>query len=154
MQHALFSSKFLGSRKYKLRCNKSCEKKKKNFFSSYFVSSNMSIRTMATRSLNALPNLPTKFTKALPGDIYTTNVTEDNKTNLMRTPRPVHGAVYSHVYPETAPDPIVLAISKPACQEIDLDIAQQEEFATVFSGNKILTGTRPWSLCYAGHQFG
>ncbi|KAI7891003.1 uncharacterized protein EV154DRAFT_509707 [Mucor mucedo] len=116
----------------------------------------MSIRAMTSRSINSLPSLPTKFTKALPGDIYTTNVSQDNQTNLMRTPRPVHGAVYSHVFPETAPDPVVLAISKPACQEIELDFSedQQKDFAEVFSGNRVLPGTRPWSLCYAGHQFG
>ncbi|KAG2232736.1 hypothetical protein BDF21DRAFT_358938 [Thamnidium elegans] len=113
----------------------------------------MSIRNMTTRSLKSLPNVPTKFTKCLPGDIYTTNVTDENQPNIMRTPRPVHGAVYSHVYPEKAPDPIVLAISKPACQAIDLDITD-EDFADVFSGNKVLPDTRPWSLCYAGHQFG
>ncbi|KAI8364330.1 hypothetical protein EDC96DRAFT_444231 [Choanephora cucurbitarum] len=74
----------------------------------------------------------------------------------MRTPRPVHNAVYSHVYPEHAPDPQVLAVSKPALQQIGLDeeVSKTEEFVSVFSGNKILPETRPWSLCYAGHQFG
>lgn len=114
----------------------------------------MSIRNMTTRSLKSLPNVPTKFTKCLPGDIYTTNVTEENQPNIMRTPRPVHGAVYSHVYPEQAPDPLVLAISKPACRAIDLDATDEKDFADVFSGNSVLPDTRPWSLCYAGHQFG
>lgn len=112
---------------------------------------------MATRSLEQLPTLPTKFTKSLPCDIYTANVTEANQTNLMRTPRPVHGAVYSHVYPETAPDPALLAVSEPACRDLDLDPAQvkkDEDFVSIFSGNKVLPETRPWSLCYAGHQFG
>jgi uncharacterized protein YdiU (UPF0061 family) len=119
----------------------------------------MSIRKMATRSIESLPSIPTKFTKSLPCDIYTANVTEANQTNLMRAPRPVHGAVYSHVYPEQAPDPKLLAISKPACQELDLDpneLVKNEgqEFTSIFSGNKILPEARPWSLCYAGHQFG
>jgi uncharacterized protein YdiU (UPF0061 family) len=112
---------------------------------------------MATRSIESLPSLPTKFTKSLPCDIYTANVTEANQTNLMRQPRPVHGAVYSHVFPEQAPDPAVLAISKPACQDLELDpteLTRNEEFLSVFSGNKVLPETRPWSLCYAGHQFG
>lgn len=117
----------------------------------------MNIRKMA-RSLEQLPSLPTKFTKSLPCDIYTANVTEANQTNLMRTPRPVHGAVYSHVYPETAPDPALLAVSEPACRDLEIDPAQvnsnKEEFVSIFSGNKILSETRPWSLCYAGHQFG
>ncbi|KAI9359074.1 hypothetical protein BD770DRAFT_386562 [Pilaira anomala] len=113
----------------------------------------MSIRTMS-RSLKSLPKIPTVLTNVLPGDIYTTNVSEENQPNLMRTPRPVHGAVYSHVIPEKAPDPVLLAISKPACQTIDLEFNDEQEFADVFSGNKILPDTCPWSLCYAGHQFG
>lgn len=117
----------------------------------------MSIRKMATRSLESLPFIPSKFTKSLPCDIYTANVTEANQSNLMRSPRPVHGAVYSHVYPEQAPDPKILAISKPACEELELDPVEltNNDIATaILSGNKILTETRPWSLCYAGHQFG
>jgi uncharacterized protein YdiU (UPF0061 family) len=114
---------------------------------------------MVTRSLESLPSLPTKFTKSLPCDIYTANITEKSKTNLMRTPRPVHKAVYSHVYPETAPDPRLLAISKPACRDLDLDPVEvtnehAQDFVSIFSGNKILPDTQPWSLCYAGHQFG
>ncbi|KAI8991523.1 hypothetical protein BDF20DRAFT_831558 [Mycotypha africana] len=79
----------------------------------------------------------------------------------MRTPRPVHKAVYSHVYPEKAPDPVLLAISTPACEKLELnpvdikaDRQKEEEFVSIFSGNKILPDTRPWSLNYAGHQFG
>ncbi|OBZ89647.1 hypothetical protein A0J61_02301 [Choanephora cucurbitarum] len=116
----------------------------------------MNIRAMATRTLESLPSVPTKFTKSLPCDIYTANITETAKTNLMRTPRPVHNAVYSHVYPEHAPDPQLLAVSKPALQQIGLDeeVTKTEEFVSVFSGNKTLPDTCPWSLCYAGHQFG
>lgn len=117
----------------------------------------MSIHKMITRSLESLPSLPTKFTKSLPCDIYTANVTETTNHRLMRTARPVHGAVYSHVYPEQAPNPTLLAISKPACEDLELDYEEafkSEEFLSVFSGNKILPGTKPWSLCYAGHQFG
>lgn len=115
----------------------------------------MNIRNMVTRSLESLPSLPIKFTKSLPCDIYTTNVTETANHRLMRTTRPVHGAVYSHVYPEHAPDPTLLAYSKLSCQDLELDPDQiDEDFVSVFSGNKILPGTKPWSLCYAGHQFG
>lgn len=112
---------------------------------------------MVTRSLESLPSLPTKFTKSLPCDIYTANVTETANHRLMRTARPVHGAVYSHVYPEHAPDPTLLAISKAACKDLEIDpeqMSNDEEFVSVLSGNKILPGTKPWSLCYAGHQFG
>ncbi|GAN03711.1 conserved hypothetical protein [Mucor ambiguus] len=117
-----------------------------------------SVFKTTSRTLESLPSKPTKFTKSLPCDIYTAKVTETNQTNLMRTPRPVHGAVYSHVYPEKAPDPRLLALSKPACNDLDLDandlLNDSEKFVSIFSGNEILPDTRPWSLCYAGHQFG
>ncbi|KAI9476100.1 MAG: hypothetical protein EXX96DRAFT_575770 [Benjaminiella poitrasii] len=118
----------------------------------------MNICKMVARSLESLPSIPTKFTKSLPCDIYTASVTEAEQTSLMRTPRPVHNAVYSHVYPESAPDPTLLAISKTACQSLDLDpneiTKDDQPFVSVFSGNRTLPDTRPWSLCYAGHQFG
>lgn len=115
--------------------------------------------TKMMRTLESLPSLPTKFTKSLPVDIYTANVTETNTNNLMRTPRHVLNAVYSHVIPESAPDPVLLGMSKKACEDLDLDYNDlvqhhKEESAQVFSGNRLLKGTRPWSLCYAGHQFG
>ncbi|KAI9274248.1 hypothetical protein BY458DRAFT_434677 [Sporodiniella umbellata] len=75
----------------------------------------------------------------------------------MRTPRKVFGAVYSHVIPENSPNPKLLAISESACQELDLDYLStltDPESTLVFSGNTVLENTRPWSLCYAGHQFG
>ncbi|CEP17535.1 hypothetical protein [Parasitella parasitica] len=113
---------------------------------------------MTSRKLESLPSVPAKFTKALPCDIYTAQVTETNQTNLMRTTRPVHRAVYSHVYPETTPDPRLLALSKPACNDLDLDaneiLEDSQKFVSIFSGNEIMPNTRPWSLCYAGHQFG
>ncbi|KAI8638502.1 hypothetical protein BD408DRAFT_477614 [Parasitella parasitica] len=113
---------------------------------------------MTRRKLESLPSVPAKLTKSLPCDIYTAKVTETNQTNLMRTARPVHKAVYSYVYPEIAPDPRLLALSKPACNDLDLDaneiLDDPQKFVSIFSGNKILPDTRPWSLCYAGHQFG
>ncbi|CAO3690734.1 unnamed protein product [Rhizopus stolonifer] len=112
---------------------------------------------MAIRTLESLPSVPSKFTKSLPVDIYTAQVAESTPNNLMRTPRKVFNAVYSHVIPETSPNPKLLAISQLACKNLDLDyhkIFQNKETALVFSGNKILKDTRPWSLCYAGHQFG
>lgn len=117
-----------------------------------------SIVKMTGRTLESLPSVPTKFTKSLPCDIYTAKVTESSQTNLMRTPRPVHQAVYSHVYPEAAPHFQLLSLSKPACKDLDLDaneiLNNSDKFVSVFSGNEILPDTKPWSLCYAGHQFG
>ncbi|KAI7903187.1 uncharacterized protein BX663DRAFT_542691 [Cokeromyces recurvatus] len=118
----------------------------------------MSISKMVTRSIESLPSIPTKFTKSLPCDIYTAKLSKLEQNNFMRTPRPVHKAAYSLVYPESAPDPTLLAISKSACQTLDLDLDEitknSEDFVSIFSGNKILPNTQPWSLCYAGHQFG
>lgn len=50
----------------------------------------------------------------------------------------------------------MLAVSQNALAALDLDpnACETDEFVQVFSGNKVLDDTRPWALCYGGHQFG
>ncbi|KAI9290367.1 hypothetical protein BC943DRAFT_333588 [Umbelopsis sp. AD052] len=75
---------------------------------------------------------------------------------VLRISRPVHNAVFSYVNPEKAPDPQLLSVSPAALKEIDLTMEETKtsEYLNVFSGNQLLPDTHPWSLCYAGHQFG
>ncbi|KAI8890139.1 UPF0061-domain-containing protein [Backusella circina FSU 941] len=100
------------------------------------------------KTLYELPSLPTKITNELPGDSLTI---EDKRNPLMWTPRAVYKSVYSFVLPDSAPGATLLSVSKAAQQEIEVE-TDNDAFLKVFSGEKILT--RPWSLCYAGHQFG
>jgi len=75
---------------------------------------------------------------------------------MLRISRPVQNAIFSYVPPEKAPNPHILSVSPPALKELDLNTEETktEEYLNVFSGNTVLPDTHPWSLCYAGHQFG
>ncbi|KAI7867280.1 hypothetical protein BDF14DRAFT_1804742 [Spinellus fusiger] len=109
------------------------------------------------RSLDSLPVRPSVFTRLLPGDKYTTGLANEIPSeSLLRLSRPVYHSVFAHVPPESCPQPKLLAVSPLAIDAIELDPEEtkSEQFTQVFSGNKVLEETRPWSLCYAGHQFG
>lgn len=118
----------------------------------------MGIRVMTRRTVEDLPVRPSVFTESLPADSYTASVTDYSETSehLLRTSRPVYNAIFSFVPPEKAPDPKLLAASPSALKAIELDPEEihTDEFLQVFSGNRVLEGTRPWALCYGGHQFG
>ncbi|KAI8141166.1 hypothetical protein BJV82DRAFT_518828 [Fennellomyces sp. T-0311] len=107
--------------------------------------------------LENLPLRPARLTQSLPADNYTdaedlTTVSE----SLFRISRTVHRAAFSYMLPEKSPDPELLAVSPKAMAEIEMDpeSANSDLFLQVFSGNTVLENTRPWSLCYGGHQFG
>ncbi|KAH8553198.1 hypothetical protein BGW37DRAFT_518162 [Umbelopsis sp. PMI_123] len=108
-----------------------------------------------TKSLADLPLSPARLTSSLPHDIMTP-LEEAASEKVLRISRPVHNAVFSYVSPEKAPAPQLLSVSAAALKEIDLSPEEKntEEYLNVFSGNLILPDTHPWSLCYAGHQFG
>jgi hypothetical protein len=108
-----------------------------------------------TKSLAELPLIPPRLTSSLPHDIMTPPdqpVTE----KILRISRPVHNAVFSYVTPEKAPSPHMLSVSNAGLKELDLDPEEvkTQQYLDVFSGNTVLPDTHPWSLCYAGHQFG
>lgn len=108
-----------------------------------------------TKSLAELPLIPPRLTSSLPHDLMTPP--DQPMTELvMRQPRPVRNAAFSYVMPEKAPRPHILSVSNAALKELDLDpeAVKSQQYLEVFSGNIILPNTNPWSLCYAGHQFG
>ena len=117
----------------------------------------MGIRIKATRLLDNLPLRPGLLTQSLPADSYTESI-EDlaGSQSLLKISRAVHKAAFSYTLPDKNPDPELLAVSPKALDDIDLDPEEirTDDFLQVFSGNKILGNTRPWSLCYGGHQFG
>lgn len=108
-----------------------------------------------TKSLADLPLNPARLTSSLPHDIMTP-LDQEASEKVLRISRPVHNAVFSYVNPEKAPDPQLLCVSPAALKEIDLTMEEtkKSEYLNVFSGNQLLPDTHPWSLCYAGHQFG
>ncbi|HKA06266.1 MAG TPA: YdiU family protein [Gemmataceae bacterium] len=65
-------------------------------------------------------------------------------------------AFYQRVEPTPVPDPYLVAFNPDAARLIDLDPAeaQKADFVEYFAGNKLLPGSEPVAMKYAGHQFG
>ncbi|HMP28449.1 MAG TPA: protein adenylyltransferase SelO family protein, partial [Saprospiraceae bacterium] len=70
--------------------------------------------------------------------------------------RQVKNACYSFVEPTPCSKPYLIAVSTALSEELNLgeDEINSYEFLTIFSGNQILEGTKPFAMCYGGHQFG
>jgi uncharacterized protein YdiU (UPF0061 family) len=85
------------------------------------------------------------FTDNLPGD-----------SNLENSRRQVEKAVYSFVDPIATANPSLIHVSEEMKNELgftDEDI-QSKEFVDFVTGNKVLKGSKPYAMAYAGHQFG
>lgn len=63
---------------------------------------------------------------------------------------------HQRIAPSPVPDPYLVAFSTDAAKLIDLDvdIASSPEFVQTFAGNRLLPGSEPIAMKYAGHQFG
>ena len=70
--------------------------------------------------------------------------------------RQVSGACYSHVAPTPVRAPKLIAWAPEVAGLLDLPAAAANEdaWAEVFSGNRVLDGMAPIATCYGGHQFG
>jgi serine/tyrosine/threonine adenylyltransferase len=71
-------------------------------------------------------------------------------------PRQVDGAVYSFCMPTAVTKPTLLAWESKAANLLGLAGEPDDpgQIAEVFSGNRLLAGSRPYATCYGGHQFG
>lgn len=63
---------------------------------------------------------------------------------------------YSRVYPTALAHPYLVSFNPDAARLIDLAIVEstRDEFAQSFIGNRLLNGSEPLAMLYAGHQFG
>jgi len=63
---------------------------------------------------------------------------------------------HSRLLPTPLPDPYLVSFNANAAHLIDLDCAEaaRADFAEHFTGNRLLPGSDPLSMLYAGHQFG
>jgi len=86
-----------------------------------------------------------RFVRELPAD-----------ANPLNARRQVLGACYSHVQPQAASKPALIAHAREVLELLDLpeDAASTELFAQVFAGSAQLADMQPIALCYGGHQFG
>ncbi len=90
-------------------------------------------------------NIKETFTTKLPADL--------NKENTIRQ---VENSVFSFVKPKKTKAPKILHVSQEMASE--LGISEEETTSTFFknilTGNEVYPNTKPFSMCYGGHQFG
>jgi len=90
-------------------------------------------------------NIQDTFTKELPADSV-----------LENTARQVEKVCFSYVSPKQTSKPELLHVSKDMLQNIGLteSDSKTETFLNTFTGNTVLPNTKPYAMCYGGHQFG
>jgi len=90
-------------------------------------------------------NITETFTKELPADSL-----------LENSRRQVFEAAFSYVNPKKTSSPKVIHVSEEMLSELGIsnDSAKTDFFRDVFTGNVIYPNTKPFAMCYGGHQFG
>ena len=90
-------------------------------------------------------NIKNTFITNLPGDQETEN-----------TRRQVDEACYSFVKPTKTESPELVHYSKEVAQFLGLSESdcQSQQFLKIFTGNEIIENSKPYAMCYGGHQFG
>lgn len=82
---------------------------------------------------------------------YLDNLPADlSKDNVSRQ---VENAAYSFVAPKKTSSPKLIIKSEPVANMLGLDL-DDEQLATIFTGNELLQGMNPYAMNYGGHQFG
>jgi len=86
-----------------------------------------------------------RFTRELPGD---------PERAIHR--RQVRQACWSGVNPTPVSAPRLVAYAREVATLLDIEVTPDNEqaFADVFGGNRLLPGMEPFAMCYGGHQFG
>lgn len=90
-------------------------------------------------------NLDDTFTRNLPADPISENYR-----------RQVPGACYSYVNPKPVSEAALIAWSEEVSSLLGIQIQgdHAEEWLEILSGNKNVSGFKPYAQCYGGHQFG
>jgi len=90
-------------------------------------------------------NIKNIFTKNLPAD----------KT-LENSRRQVNEAVFSYANPKKTKAPKVLHVSQEMASELGVSKKETSSdfFKNIVTGNEIYPNTKPYAMCYGGHQFG
>jgi len=86
-----------------------------------------------------------RFTRELPGDPESEN-----------RRRQVRQACWSGVSPTPVAAPRLVSYAREVAALLDLEVTPDNEqaYAEVFGGNRLLPGMEPFAMCYGGHQFG
>jgi len=91
-----------------------------------------------------------KYKKSLFAELLPADTIENSSS------RQVFEACYSYVSPKKPTNPILRAFSDSVASllKIQKDTQLSKDFLDIISGNKVLLDTRPYAMCYGGHQFG
>ena len=89
--------------------------------------------------------LKSTFTEMLPSD--------PNEGNF---PRQVMNVCFSYVKPKGMASPIMVIYSKEVADDLNLEkeYCESPDFTAIMTGNKLAEGSKPYAMCYGGHQFG
>ncbi|WP_147677848.1 protein adenylyltransferase SelO [Algibacter pacificus] len=87
-------------------------------------------------------------------DTFNTQLPAD--PNLENTRRQVEKACFSFVTPKQTAKPELLHVSPEMLENLGLTAAEakSETFLKVLTGNEVYPNTKPFAMCYGGHQFG
>ena len=90
-------------------------------------------------------NIQDKFNRELPAD----PIKENSR-------RQVTKACFSYVTPKRTAQAKLLHYSLEMVKELGLteEDANSDAFLKIFTGNQVLPHTKPYAMCYGGHQFG
>lgn len=90
-------------------------------------------------------NLQDSFNTELPAD----PILENSRRQVLR-------ACFSYVNPKETRQPKLIHVSEDMLTNLGLTQAdsQSKSFLNVFTGNAVLPNTKPYAMCYGGHQFG
>ena len=90
-------------------------------------------------------NLKNTFLNNLPAD----KILENSR-------RQVTDAVYSFVTPKKTQQPEIIHVSQEMARDLGItkEETKSELFKNVFTGNEVYADTKPFAMCYGGHQFG
>lgn len=115
--------------------------------------------SVATSTISTLPK-SSIFTDELPPDPeFPTPKDSHSAPRESLGPRLVRGALYTFVRPEGTKEPVLLAVSRKAMEDLGLveGSEKEDEFRETVAGNRILTwdeeqgkGIYPWAQCYGG----
>jgi uncharacterized protein YdiU (UPF0061 family) len=61
---------------------------------------------------------------------------------------------YSFIQPKSIPEPYLISINEELMNLLSVSMIDRQQMAELLSGNKLLSGSRPVAMIYAGHQFG
>ncbi len=89
--------------------------------------------------------LTNTFTDLLPAD-----------PELANHPRQVKNACFTWVTPKGMADPQMIIFSEEMAQELNLTLeyCNTQEFTDIVTGNELAENSKPFAMCYGGHQFG